>query len=369
MGERTQRSPIISRQNLPASPDLGQSSNRISKDARTIKVLVNTLALRGTCNLLAGITSNRAVNRALRNIGLSRPFLENTQAYVPYKLSAQLQEDLAAQTGEEHFGLIAGQASDFWQFGPFSEYVLDGRTLGEAIHRGAIGSQYIWSGALFLVQYQGTHAVLRFAAGIQSAVGARHAEETTLMVLVGLVRKFLGEQWTPDWVELPQRKPGAPLDRVGLGECGIQAAPVPGIAVKVSELQSQNPRERSPETARTFSHLKELAPGGLPKLHKDVVKHIALQKLCCGTLSLDAVAVELDLGPRTLQRRLSLEGTSFRKICNSVIAERAKELLAETDHTVEEIARTLGYDEVNSFRRAFRNHHGTAPSTFRSLKI
>jgi AraC-like DNA-binding protein len=48
-----------------------------------------------------------------------------------------------------------------------------------------------------------------------------------------------------------------------------------------------------------------------------VVLHLARQKLACGDLSLNSVAEQLDMGPRTLQRRLRIEGVSFRVVSNA----------------------------------------------------
>jgi AraC-like DNA-binding protein len=184
-------------------------------------------------------------------------------------------------------------------------------------------------------------------------------------ILIGLVRRFLGRDWKPDWIELPQASVDTPYDQIELAECEVKPGVLPGIAVLAADLQTRNPRDRLAESARTFSHLVELAPDGIPTSIRDVVLHLARQKLACGDLSLNSVAEQLDMGPRTLQRRLRIEGVSFRVVSNAVIAERARDLLLESDHTVEEIARSLGYGEVNSFRRAFRSCYGVSPTSYR----
>jgi AraC-like DNA-binding protein len=46
--------------------------------------------------------------------------------------------------------------------------------------------------------------------------------------------------------------------------------------------------------------------------------------------------------------------------------ERAGELLRSRGMTVREVAHRVGYRQPAQFAKAFRRHHGAAPSAFRS---
>ncbi|MGV0838134.1 helix-turn-helix domain-containing protein [Mycolicibacterium thermoresistibile] len=80
--------------------------------------------------------------------------------------------------------------------------------------------------------------------------------------------------------------------------------------------------------------------------------------------SMQTVADELNIDPRTLRRRLVKEGTSFRALLDEVRRKRAIDLL-EQDLPVEQIARRLGYAETANFTHAFKRWEGIAPSYFR----
>lgn len=80
---------------------------------------------------------------------------------------------------------------------------------------------------------------------------------------------------------------------------------------------------------------------------------------------LAAVAARLYLSPRTLNRRLQREGSSFREIKAAVLATWARQYLAQTDCSVEAIAITLGYQDVANFRRAFRAWQHCSPAEYR----
>ncbi|MEV0251538.1 AraC family transcriptional regulator [Nocardia sp. NPDC050712] len=79
-----------------------------------------------------------------------------------------------------------------------------------------------------------------------------------------------------------------------------------------------------------------------------------------------AVASGLFMSARTLSRRLSEEGTSFRALLDEVRQMLAEELLAHTDMTTEQVAARLGYAEAASFIRAFRRWKGCPPQEYRA---
>jgi AraC-like DNA-binding protein len=83
--------------------------------------------------------------------------------------------------------------------------------------------------------------------------------------------------------------------------------------------------------------------------------------------SMREAAAELHLDERTLHRRLSSEGTSFRKLEAEVREALAVELLSRNGLTVEEVSSRLGYSEVAAFSRAFKRWTGTPPSTVRTV--
>lgn len=81
--------------------------------------------------------------------------------------------------------------------------------------------------------------------------------------------------------------------------------------------------------------------------------------------SVEQVAKHLCLSPRTLQRRLEDAGTSYQRLLDEVRQDTARRLLTATDLEPGEIAFFLGFEELNSFRRAFQLWEGTTPQRWR----
>ncbi|SAL20595.1 AraC family transcriptional regulator [Caballeronia udeis] len=92
----------------------------------------------------------------------------------------------------------------------------------------------------------------------------------------------------------------------------------------------------------------------------------ALARSMCGQRpSVEALARELGISTRTLQRKLALDGTSYQQQLDRVRSRIARRLLGSTDLAAGEIAWFLGFEEVNSFSRAFNQWEGTTPQRWR----
>lgn len=97
----------------------------------------------------------------------------------------------------------------------------------------------------------------------------------------------------------------------------------------------------------------------------DQVKAILKRALASGTPSLPAVARDLGLSERTLQRRITAEGSSFRELLHRARQELSRQLLADPELAVAEIACLVGYQDETSFYRAFRESEGMSPREWR----
>jgi AraC-like DNA-binding protein len=74
------------------------------------------------------------------------------------------------------------------------------------------------------------------------------------------------------------------------------------------------------------------------------------------------------MGPRTLQRRITDEGATFRQLLLEARKELAHQYLAQPSIEINEAAFLLGYDDPNSFYRAFKIWEGTTPAQWRSVR-
>lgn len=84
-----------------------------------------------------------------------------------------------------------------------------------------------------------------------------------------------------------------------------------------------------------------------------------------GDASLENIADDLHMAPRTLRRRLAELGASYHGIVEQLRRGLAMEWLATTPRSVDDIAAALGYSDPSNFGRAFRRWTGQSPTAWR----
>lgn len=99
------------------------------------------------------------------------------------------------------------------------------------------------------------------------------------------------------------------------------------------------------------------------------VRNALLEMLPSGQTSADELASRLLVSRRTLQRRLGEEGTSFKEILASVREELARHYISCSDLPYRQISFLLGYEDPNSFFRAFQSWTGITPDSLRHESV
>lgn len=81
--------------------------------------------------------------------------------------------------------------------------------------------------------------------------------------------------------------------------------------------------------------------------------------------SIDTISQALHMSPRTLQRRLQESGSSFQRVLDEARHQMARYYLSNSVLELNEAAYLLGFEDPNSFGRAFRSWEGVPPSDWR----
>jgi len=100
----------------------------------------------------------------------------------------------------------------------------------------------------------------------------------------------------------------------------------------------------------------------------DIVSRVreAIQtELRGGDPSLESIAKQLAMSPRTLQRRLRDERVLFNHLLDETRFQAAKSYLAQRDVAATEVAYLLGFAEQSSLNRAFKRWSGQTPTEYR----
>ncbi|MFC5452541.1 AraC family transcriptional regulator [Paenibacillus aestuarii] len=201
-----------------------------------------------------------------------------------------------------------------------------------------------------------------------------HNEQSGPPVLVGATLAFL--------LELGRRGTGRPLVArsvelsLSIGDVSVLEAYF-GCPIRLGATVNRLTLHRRDLDRPFISYNKELLEILTPALDRsldeqcsrslpEMVKWILKRSLSGGRLDIRTVASELGMSDRTLQRRLTDEGTTFKQLLTQARHEQARECLADPKLEIKEVAFLIGYEDQNSFYRAFRLWEGDTPSNWRS---
>jgi AraC-like DNA-binding protein len=98
----------------------------------------------------------------------------------------------------------------------------------------------------------------------------------------------------------------------------------------------------------------------------DDVRSAISEAMCGARPAIANVAKSFGMSARTMQRRLGELGTTYQDVLDDVRRRLARRLLASTNFGNGEIAFLLGFEEVNSFVRAFHAWERTTPAKWRA---
>ncbi|MUI15513.1 helix-turn-helix domain-containing protein [Massilia dura] len=192
--------------------------------------------------------------------------------------------------------------------------------------------------------------------------------EASFALLIELGRRGTGQRISPLRMTLRRRAPGTGPHAAFFG-CPVRfGADEDRMVLDASSLALPF-LDHNPEM------LRMVGPALAAALHEfeaqanfvDQVKAALRRAFAAGRSDIAIVARELGLSERTMQRRITAEGKTFRMLLNETRRELGRQLLSDGSVEVGEVAFLLGYQDANSFYRAFREWEHVSPSQWRLL--
>jgi len=140
------------------------------------------------------------------------------------------------------------------------------------------------------------------------------------------------------------------------------------VSVSFSREDGLRPFLTANESMWTFFEAglsKRLASLDATATTSERVKAVLLEGLPAGQYAVEDVARSLAMSKRTLQRQLGEESVTFKDILNATRQQLALHYLHKPNIAQGEIAFLLGFQDVNSFIRAFKDWQGVTPGAYR----
>lgn len=305
--------------------------------------------------------------RLFEDCGIPRDWLQQPSRRIDGRRVALLFDTAAERLNDPLFGLHLGQFAKPWHYDALGYLLLSTETYADALQ------QYLKYEPI--VNDMGhTHAELD-GNRLMLIWTREDAPETPRIAEENLARWLTIGRW------LAQRKPRPravyfqhsaqdnPAEYERLFECPVhfnQSYTGLELCRKLLNrpLSLPDPPLRRALEARADAQLAHLASS--PKeSFCDAVRFHLEGMLREGTPSLQELAERMNMSLRTLQRRLTSEGYSYKDILDEVRHSLALRYITHPDLPLHSISALLGFSDQSAFQRAFKRWTGRAPGRHR----
>lgn len=304
--------------------------------------------------------------RLFEQAGLDIATLRDPQGRYPVAAVNRLWELAAAATGDPAFGLAVARHTGTTTFHALGYSLQASTTLKEAFERmvrylgvviNGTRPQFSLCDGLYRYQIAGPGSDIQLAA---------EAVDAFAYVTVRMCRGLWGPQFVPNHVRLCRPTPADTAPYAAAFRAPIEfAADENAIYFDAGALES--PLEGAhPELARQNDEVaaQYLAQFENPGVQTRV-RGILLEQLTHGEPSQEKVATALQMSARSLQRRLSEEGLTYKMLLDQTRRELALAYIADARYALNEITYLLGFSDASSFTHAFQRWTGQSPSAYR----
>lgn len=297
----------------------------------------------------------------LAEAGLPLDALDNPDMKIPGARVRELLEASARRSGWQDFGLRLAETRQFWVLGPLAMAVREQATLRSALAvlirhiRLHNESMHLW--------LEESDAAATLHLETLGGGDTRQSLELSMGMVVRFLRRALPQDWQPVVVCFTH---GAPKDlavphRV-LGRRIEYGAPFNGIMFTRTDMDlPMATHTRLDEDTRRYVH--SIIAGSAQSTTAQV-RQLAVALLPSGQCSLATIAAHLGVDPRTVDRRLTREGTRFGVLLNELRCELVRQLLVGRSRKQVEIAFILGFSGPTVFSRWFRQQFGCTPGAW-----
>ncbi|WP_336367992.1 AraC family transcriptional regulator [Marinobacter sp. C2H3] len=299
-------------------------------------------------------------------LGVDESYVYTDQLRTPHNAQVYFWQALEDVSGDPDIGLHLGQLLPAYK-GQVLEYLfLSSPTFGEGLFRAQAYQRLLSDAANTDFFIEDDNACMILDTASEDVRRLRHFNECFVQGLITFFRSITDGQFYPSRVEFEHvRESGQDHVAEVLGCEVVFGADENRLYFPAKLLEFPSPHAE-PELLDLHERFASEQVARLEK--KDIVgqvERIIAELLDSGEVTLDAVAERLGIKPRTLRTRLTEAETSFNQVLADFRYRLARQLLATTDESIDEIVYLTGFSEPSTFYRAFKRWSNMTPIEYR----
>lgn len=278
---------------------------------------------------------------------------------------------LAALRGVPALGLEVGKRYRLSNFGIWGYALMTCATCRDALE---MASRYVpLTYALSPIRQEllNDQVVFQFPEPDLSPALRRFAVERAMAGVATVLQQLIGPNWRLHAFDLKAEKGRAQNPAANAASFGGIAPNFRGTSYRLAFDSAYLDQALPLADATTFAQCERMCAQLVERrrTHLGAAQTVEqLMQLASGSElpTLETYARLVNASPRTLKRRLHLEGTSFRALRAKVRSQQAITLVGETTLALTTIAQRLGYADLSSFSQTFKRWFGMSPAAFRA---
>jgi len=307
----------------------------------------------------------------LARLGLPADALDAAEVVLPLGAMVAFGDAAAVAAGDPFLGVHVAETLDRGTYGVVEFACRSAPTTREALRRIA-RYMALLNEIVFVTFDEASGVVEQKVPGWPLCVG-RQANEFFVAMLLHQARQLSGRPCIPEQVWLAHPLPADTAElRRAYGTARLEGgAGRNALALSAEELDAPL-RSSDPQLLSILDKhaAGELASRGGPNRFLGQVRQLVQEALVAfGAPALADTAGALRMSPRTFQRRLADEGTSWQALVDSVREATARSRVLDRSVPLGEIAYQCGYAELSAFLRAFKRWTGTSPTEMRASRL
>lgn len=307
----------------------------------------------------------------IREVGCDPLLFGNPANTIDFAAVGRLLAHTAAVTGYPYPGLDLGRRSGLDALAPLGQTIRLAPDVGTALRALILNFHLHTRGGVPSLWEDKTQAMLGYTIHCPDVPGTDQIYDAAIAIALNVVQELAGERWKATEVRLFRDPPADPEPfrrhfRTRLRFGAEEAAIVFPAADLARPLAGADPGAY----ARALRALSDMAASSDATLLGNQVLRLLNRLLISGSgpdgIDLPGVARLFALHPRTLNRRLRAQGTTFNALLAKARYEIARQLLRDTHLKITDVAFVLGYANSTSFNHAFQHWSGTTATAWRA---